>query len=840
MDPKEVLQRFSSHLKNVVAKAMNLATDKNNPEVSSLHILVILLEEQGSIANEILKKYKIDINYINELIDCLPKNKIDVNDNNTATVPNLDATCKKMIEKAMLAAFERQHKHVGTEHLLYALVNTKDEIIKIVTDKFQINKKDIDIEIENILQSTSDFPDIDEIAEIIEEIEDEPSKDIPPQMIDQKPTESPKNKKKINILDIFTKNLTDKSNQKNIDPVIGRDKEIERVINILSRRTKNNPVLVGEPGVGKTAIVEGLAKKIMEGNVPGFLKNKKILSLDLTMMIAGTIYRGEFESRLKQVIDEISKSPNYILFIDELHNIIGAGSSQGAMDAANILKPALARGNLRCIGATTIDEYKKHISNDPALERRFQLINIEEPSSVETIEILKGIKKYYEDFHHVKISPEAIAAAVNLGNRYIHDNFLPDKAIDLIDEACASVKTHQPTDKTEEEKYTLQTTKENLILQKEEAISQENFELAIACKEDIEAIDKKITKLEKNIRSDSKKTKYPVVGDKEIAHVLSNKLNIPEKIILADEWNEIRALPEKINQRIIGQDQAINNITKNLLQAKLGISKKNQPLASFLFAGPSGVGKTALAKILAQELYHDEKNLIKLNMSEFSESHSTSKLLGSPAGYIGHKERNKFTDEIKKHPYCVILFDEIDKAHPDVIKLLLQILDEGELTDSAGKKTYFKHAIVILTTNLGSELFRSTGIGFDQSKQNNDKRNEIITNKLKEELSPAIISRLNNIIIFEPLNETTAKKIVEKNLQDINQELIDKIKINIKVDPKILEKITAESYNETEGARNIEKYLHSILDELIINIVEQPKKKKEYLLTNKTNHYLLS
>ena len=839
MNPEQLLNRFSTHLKNIVAKAMNLATDKNNPEVSPLHILITIMGEEGSIASEVIKKYQIDQNYIFELIDCLPKISEEEKQTKTITVPGLDKNSKKIIERAMLAAFDRQHKHVGTEHLLFALVNSKEETLNLVFNKFKISPEQIENEIENIFSSTSSFPNIDEISEIVDQIEE--NLEPPPLPIEKEKNTSSVQNKKNNVLDIFTTNLTDKDKQKNIDPVIGRDKEIERIINILSRRHKNNPVLVGEPGVGKTAIVEGLAKKIIDGDVPSVLKNKKILSLDLTMMIAGTIYRGEFESRLKQVIEEISKSPDYILFIDELHNIIGAGSSQGAMDAANILKPALARGTLRCIGATTIDEYKKHISNDPALERRFQLVNVEEPTADETIKILEGIKKYYENFHNIKINSEAITSAVNLSQRYIHDNFLPDKAIDLIDEACALVRSTQPASPLEDKKYELTKDRENLLVEKEKAITQENFELAIDYKNKIKKLDKQISKLTKEVDSDKKKNKQSIVTGSEITHVLANKLNIPEKIILADEWEEIQVLPKKISQEIIGQEKALSTLSKSLLQAKLALNNKNRPLTSLLFVGPSGVGKTATAKILARELYHDEKALIKLNMSEFSESHSTSKLLGSPAGYIGHKERNRFTDEIKKHPYCVILFDEIDKAHPDVTKLLLQILDEGELTDSSGKKTYFNHAIIVLTTNIGSELFRSAGIGFDQSKNNKDKRDQLIKNKLKDELSPAILDRLSNVIIFEPIDQNMAQQIVTKNINDINKELSQKLSITIKTSAEILNSITQESYNENNGARNIEKYLHNIIDELVIDILSKNKKtKNNYNLTKKENHYQLS
>ncbi|MBU2542221.1 ATP-dependent Clp protease ATP-binding subunit [Patescibacteria group bacterium] len=835
--PEQLLSRFSTHLRNVVAKSMALATSFEHAQVNLVHIIVAMLEEDGSIASEVLKKNNVEIRFLLTLLENKPKLKQNLGLTITAVIPELDSLSKQALERSILIAYEKGHNYVGTEHLLLGIFKGRGEDLVEIINKFKISKKELEREIESILQSTSHFPKVEDMDDMVSQMEDIMGEQGMPSPL---PLPSQKMKKThFSGLDLFTTNLTDKKNHKNIDPVIGREKEISRVINILSRRTKNNPVLVGEPGVGKTAIVEGLAKRIAEGQVPDILKNKKILSLDMTLLVAGTIYRGEFEARLKQIVDEITKSPNCILFIDELHNIIGAGSSQGAMDAANILKPALARGHLRCIGATTIDEYKKHINSDPALERRFQSIYVEEPSRDEAVEILDGIKKYYEDFHNVKITKTAIETAVDLSIKYIHDNFLPDKAIDLIDEASASVKTKTKSTPLEIKKQKLLEERDAYFDNKEQAISQEKFEQAIGWKKKIELIEKKLDSLQKQIIQ-SPKNSTKKVTENDIAKILEIKLDIPAKILLTNEWEELKTLAERLKNHIIGQNQAIDDVVKKISQAHLGLQNNKKPLCSFLFAGPSGVGKTELAKILAKELFHSDKALIKLDMSEFSEAHSTSKLLGSPAGYIGHKDRNHFTDEIRKRPYCVVLFDEIDKAHRDVNKLLLQILDEGTLTDSSGKKTNFRHTVIILTTNLGSELFKSAGIGFgkNENKQNKE-RNENITHKLKEELSPALLNRLTAIEIFSPLTKENIKKIVEKNLEQITQTIFAKEKINIKTNPTALDYLTRESFSDDYGARQVEKIIQDTVHELVIDILQKERRKKSYTLSKVKNVYKL-
>lgn len=850
MNPEHLLDQLSQHLKNTIARAISLAGSLKHTSVEPLHLLFSLTEERGSLAHEIIEKMDIEKTYLEDCLASLPMTEDETERERTVTLPGLNAQAKYALEKAMLLAYEHQSAHVGTEHLLYGLIHASDVHIERMLKKFNIDHADITTQIESIIETTNHFPEMDDVNDMMEQLQDmihEQPPSTTPESTEPQPISlmklKPKKPKAATALEIFTLDLTNKATQKTIDPVVGREKEIERVVHILSRRNKNNPVLVGEPGVGKTAIVEGLAKRISQGNVPTVLRKKRILSLDLTLLIAGTIYRGEFEARLKQIIDEVAKNPNIILFIDELHNIIGAGSNQGTMDAANILKPALARGQLRCIGATTIDEYKKHITSDPALERRFQSVNVEEPSHEETKIILDGVKKFYEQFHHVTITPEAIDAAVTLSTKYIHDHFLPDKALDLIDEASAAVKTRQKPSQTQKKLDTLFAQLDELSEEKETAIKEERFEDAMKVKQQEQKVEKKIKALE----SESAKSKQPraKVTKEDIAHILGTKLNIDAELLMQSTWDTIRALPATLKERIIGQDQAISTIVRSLEKAQLGLKKTSKPMASFLFAGPSGVGKTALATELARVLYHDEKALIRLDMSEFAEQHGISKLLGSPAGYIGHKERNRFTDNIRKRPYSVILFDEIDKAHPDVIKLLLQILDEGQLTDSNGKKIIFAHAIIIMTTNLGAQFFTSSGIGFggtvDTTKNTQAKevKDKAIQTALKEALGPAITGRIDASVLFYPLQQQDIESIISRHIHELNASLTKTAEITITPDAKALTTLAANAYNKDTGVRQVEQIVEDTIATLVQELLQTRKKKKRYTLTHKQDSYQL-
>ncbi len=839
MNPQKLVDNFSTHLKNTIARAISLAAYLGAPQVEPPHLLAALTKEEGAIGSEVLKRVGMTYESIIKLLvrkyDVESINELPSVDSN---LPELSAATRSVLEKAMLLAYNRSHNYIGTEHLLYGLIASKEPITLEIFDQHKVSYDEIGQFLETAFQNTGKFTDLDEMTGVFDHLEQEEINNQAAQTPFIGNMMKPK-QKHMSAIEQFTVTLTSREAGATLDPVIGRDREIDRIINILARRNKNNPILVGEPGVGKTAIVEGLAKRISHGEVPDILKRKQIISLDLTLLIAGTIYRGEFEARLKQIIDEVTEHPNYILFIDELHNIIGAGSNQGTLDAANILKPALARGQLHCIGATTYDEYKKYIAADPALERRFETIHVDEPSIEETIDILKGLKQYYEEFHRVKISDPAIEKAVELSSKYIHDKFQPDKSIDLIDEASAQVRAGKKSSALEKKYYDLLDQFDLLEEKKETAIQKEKLKEAVQLKKKLEKLEEKIVALSKQL--DTKRQGPSLAVDETgIAQTVSNKLGIDFQVVLKNEWEELETLAPRLKTRLIGQEKAIEQLVSTLQQSYVGMTRKDKPFASFLFVGPSGVGKTELAKVLAEELFHDKKALIKLDMSEYSEAHSVSKILGAPAGYVGFKERNQLLDEIRKRPYSVVVLDEIDKAHPDVRKLLLQMLDEGHITDSSGKKTSLKHAIIILTSNVAAELFKTAGIGFGSAKSTGAELEKTIHGRLKEELGSALLSRLDRSILFYPLATDDLATIIKNHLELINAELAGKRAISIKADNTAIDSIIKENYSPDLGARNIPATVERILNELIVEIIKEHKTDKhQFTLTHKASGYSL-
>ncbi len=848
MNPETLLDRLSTHLKNAVARAISVAASLGNARVAPIHLLLAIAEEKGSMAASLLKGEDVNLAYLETYVNALKGDMWHDETKHTSaiTLPSLDADARKALEKAMLLAYEHAAQYVGTEHLLHALMEIEDKHIDRILQKWNITPETLQDRAHTIVENTNQFPDVEDITDVIDDIGGTFDGDsTPPPMLGSMPMGLPKKghrmSEKPSSLELFTTDLTTKDIQKNIDPVIGREDEIDRLINILVRRTKNNPVLIGEPGVGKTAIVEGLAKRILEGNIPDILKKKRILSLDMSLLVAGTIYRGEFEGRLKQLIDEVQADPRIILFIDEIHNIIGAGSNQGTMDAANILKPALARGHLRCIGATTLDEYKKYITTDPALERRFQSIEVEEPTEEETLQILAGIKKYYERYHNVTISKKTLEAAVTLSSKYIHDNFLPDKAIDLIDEAAASVHAKQKTHPLEKKRDKAEAALIECTNTKEQAILGEKYDTAMDIKKQEKKLEETLAKIEKEIATNSDRKKERVT-EKHIAEIVGKRLHIQPDILLADSWKRLSTISKNLTQTIFGQAPVVETVIDTLRRAELGLKKKGRPQASFLFVGPSGVGKTRLAKELAKELYLTEKALIRLDMSEFSEGHGVSKLLGSPAGYVGHNERNRFTDDIRKRPYAVVLFDEIDKAHPDVIRLLLQILDEGSLTDSSGKKISFEHATIILTSNLGADFYKSHGIGFgSQTKQEGVSSDATlaITSTLKEELGKELIGRLDAVCMFRPLSKDILQDIITTHATQVLSTMTAREHIDIVLGQTGITQVIQDSYSPDTGARMVEYTVERVLGSLLSNMLLQKKRKKKYMLEAKEGKYFL-
>lgn len=836
-----LLDRFSTHLRDTIARAIQLAAELKNPEVCPAHLFFSLSNQKGSVAMEILSRYKIDPKVLEEALLDLPMKKIDTSAAAPGPLPAtlelapLSEACKHLLEQAMVAAHEHKHNYIGTEHLLLALLNSGDRVINQVLQISTVPVNDLKKQLQIVMGNVAQFPQINEIEEVIERIEDqlEGLPLSPPPSI-QLAAAKTKNKKPESALEFFATNLTGAAAQKNIDPVIGRQNEIERVIQILCRRTKNNPLLLGDPGIGKTAIVEGLAKRISEGKAPEMLLNKKIYALDMGLLIAGTIYRGEFEGRLRQVIDEVTADPNIILFIDEMHNIVGAGNNQGAMDAANLLKPKLARGLIRCIGATTPGEFKKYIEADPALERRFQPIYCSEPNVEDTALILAGVKPNYEKFHQVAISDEAVKAAARLSDRYITNKFLPDKAIDLLDETAAAKRLQVKPSPNAAKRWALEKELELTIAAKETAAKEDKFNEAVELKKKEEKLRLDIKNLTLSAKTAKLKSLATVTAQDVIAQVAKMVGAAPAELLL-DDKAQLTQLEDKLKEQIIGQDEVIYEVSQLIRQAKLGLGATDRPLASFLFVGETGVGKTELAKVLAHTLYPSKDSFIKLDMSEFSEPFGASKLLGSPAGYVGFKDTNQFTDKIKLHPYCVILFDEIDKAHKDIVKLLLQMLENGEITDAAGKKVSLKHAIIILTTTTGAAEAKRSQIGFNADNKNKPERLKTIMEKLKEHFSPEVVNRVDKICLFKELGEPELIKIAGLELNRLNERLKN-YHTTVSSDPATFKWLIKNTPEKPAGAREVRRYLSAEVEALISRIILEEKLKPLYKLAVKNNH----
>lgn len=792
---QDIFKKFSGNLKKVLVEAEKMALSEKSA-MNTEHQLLALSEFPGTLAFEILQSNAVKPDRIKLLYTLISKEK------NETAGPIISMNAKEAIQLAVKIASNHGHANVDCEHLLLALLTDKKFNSYIIVERMGVRPSDVKAQIESFFVNLEQAP-LNQAPDfnIMGGPEEDASNMFGP--IGPMPGLGVASRaKKESILELFTTNLCTLAQKDALDPVIGRDDEINRMIEILSRRTKNNPILVGEPGVGKTSIVEGLAKRIVTGRVPGKLFGQEILSLDMGSLIAGTMYRGQFESRVKKVIAEVKKRGNIILFIDEIHTVVGAGSTEGSIDAANLLKPMLARGEIRLIGSTTFDEYKKHIERDAAFERRLQPIKISEPTTEESIKILNGIKERYEKHHTVKYLPEAIAAAVKLSKRYINDRNLPDKAIDLIDEAGAAVNNVLPEEAIKLAK--LKNQLREILRRKDELISDEKYKEATLLREKEILIEKEIN----SIKIEGK-PKVKIISEDDIARVVSRWTGIPITSMTLYEKKRFLDLEKRIKRRIIGQDDAVTAISSAIKRARVGLTNPNRPTGSFIFLGPTGVGKTELARVISEEVLGDRKALIKIDMSEFMEKHNVSRLVGAPAGYIGYEEGGRLTEIVRKNPYSVILLDEIEKAHPEVFNILLQIMEDGELTDAKGRKVDFKNTIIIMTSNLGTDLLtRQAAIGF--GKQANslqyEKMEEQVREAVEKHFKPEFLNRLDMVVIFKPLDQNSIKKIVEIQLSDFKKRMQEN-GYKLEIDKKIVTHIAEKSFNPNFGARPVRKFI---------------------------------
>jgi ATP-dependent Clp protease ATP-binding subunit ClpC len=814
-----ILERLSSRAKNALIAAQMVSEELHHDHIGTEHLLFGVVAEKSSFAGEILNKAKLTPEVLKAELSI-------INQNNQITnwKPVLSVNLKMAIEKSAIIASQYGYQFIGTEHFLYGLITTEHNKARVILSKLGVDIGELEQNLINVFENISKFPDVPN-----GDAGNVPGSDN--HMHQQSPNQQPGQGRGPSPIEYFTTDLTKKAAQGKIDPVIGRKKEIERLISILGRRTKNNPVLIGEAGVGKTAIVEGLALAIANREVPDTLLGKKILSLDLALVVAGSMFRGEFENRLKQIIDEVKGNSDLILFIDELHTIAGAGATTGSLDAANILKPALARGELRTIGATTLAEYKKYIEHDAALERRFQPIMVEEPTKEESVSILKGIRPNYEKHHNVHITDEAIQAAVDLSDRYIQDHFLPDKAVDLVDETAAFLHSIHSNSKLAKTKRKVEDELEKLEEEKTKAVLSQDFTTALH----LRSLEERLLSQKKELEKSDKEEAGPVysITAEDIANTVSVMTKIPLKKISQNEIGKLTNLEKVMKTRIIGQDEAVTEISKTIRRSRAGLADPNRPIGSFMFLGPTGVGKTETAKMIAQEVFEDANALIRVDMSEFMERHNVARLIGAPAGYVGYEEGGRLTEAVRRKPYAVVLFDEIEKAHPEVFNILLQILEDGQLTDAQGKKVNFANTVIIMTSNLGMQELNNAAkkIGFadfdeavdEKVKLENEynKLKENLVEQLKKDLRPEFLNRIDKVIIFRPLAMTELKKITQLQLSDLQKRLALQ-NITLKTSAAVVKFISEKSFDPLQGARYIRKNVQDLIsDPLAEQIIQK-------------------
>jgi len=795
--------KFTIKAQQAIEEARKSAAELGQGYVGSEHLLIGLLRSDNSVAFKALEQQGVNENDVIEKIG-----EIIGTESNVLDMPaDFTPRTKRILEKSLQEALNLGTTYIGTEHLLLALIKEDDCVATRILALLNVNGNRLYEDILNMLG------------------EGENGNNENP--INSKSSRGRKNTK-TPTLDQYSRDLTVMAGENKFDPIIGRDKEIERVIQILSRRTKNNPCLVGDPGVGKTAIAEGLAQKIVTGDVPETLKGKRVVSLDLSSMVAGSKYRGEFEERIKKVIDEVRKTQNVILFIDELHTIIGAGGAEGAIDASNILKPSLARGEIQVIGATTLNEYRKYVEKDAALERRFQPVKILEPSEEDAIEMLRGVRDKYEAHHNVQITDKAIIASVKLSNRYISDRFLPDKAIDVLDEAASKVRlkrfTAPPDIKKMEDEITA------LENEKEAAVKTEEFERAGNVKKKQDEIREELKKAKASWDAKNGKDTQ-IVEEEDIADIISNWTGIPVRKLQEEEGKRLKNMESILHERVIGQEEAVKALSKAIRRGRVGLKDPKRPIGSFLFLGPTGVGKTELSKALANVLFGEDDAIIRVDMSEYMEKHSVSKLIGSPPGYVGYDEGGQISEKIRRKPYCVILFDEIEKAHPDVFNILLQVLDDGHITDAQGRRIDFKNTVIIMTSNAGARSISSNKkLGFRQSEgetlQNYDDMKKDVMDEVKRIFRPEFLNRIDDIIVFHPLEKDDVKKIAGLMFNELKSRVKENMQINLNINEDALEKLAEIGFDPTYGARPLRRAIQSQIEDLFAEDILDEKYKE--------------
>ena len=792
-----MMQRFTDDAQRVLSFAQEAALELGHDYVGTEHVLIGLIKVKNSVAAKALNELGLSAETIIEDVE-----EHIGRGNKKASSVYMTPRVKHVLELAVEVANHMNHNYVGTEHILLGLLSDGGGVAVGILRNHNIRANDIVDTIRTILGSSDSSSHSGE---------------------DRKDNSS------LGELADFSTDLNESAKQGKIDPVIGRDKEIARVIQILSRRTKNNPVLIGEPGVGKTAIAEGLAQRIVNGNVPEILRNKRIISLSISSMLAGAKYRGEFEERLKKAIDEVQKNDDMITFIDEIHTLVGAGATEGAMDAANILKPALARGEFQVVGATTLDEYKKHIEKDAALERRFQPVLVGEPSEEDALEILKGLRDRYEAFHKAKITDEALEAAVSLSSRYITDRFLPDKAIDVVDEAASKVR--MKVFSAAPDVKALETQLADVKKEKEAAVTAQEFEKAAEMRDEEKRIEKEINDKKKAAKENS--DAKLVVTDEDIASVVAQWTGIPVSKIAQEESESLLHLEEELHKRVIGQDEAVVAVSKAVRRARAGLKDPKRPIGSFLFLGPTGVGKTELARALAVALFGDETAMIRLDMSEYMEKHTVSRLVGAPPGYVGYEEGGQLTDAVRRKPYSVILLDEIEKAHADFFNILLQVLDDGRLTDSQGRTVDFRNTVIIMTSNLGAKALRkdSPELGFLAAKKADSNTEDVsvvnfkeakksVMDSVKRHFRPEFLNRIDEMIVFHALTSNDLKQIVTILMDTVVKRLGD-MGLSLEISPAAMDLLVKEGSDFSMGARPLKRAIQRLIEDPISDLILQ-------------------